>query len=208
MAGSFAACPGIIGLRESLLFGGYSFARVSAAFSTCAETVPTSESVHDARLGHSEQMGASRAHATPSSCSRTCLMAMITVALAWKWRRWAAATLACFYSMSRIGEFLCVKRHEVLTPRDLLHDESIIYIRFSAPKTRRLGAKVQYSTVVEPLVVSFLFKVWDELGPNDLLCTGSAGAYRSRCSFSKAANRPYFPADSWRFERGWCSIPS
>ena len=73
-----------------------------------------------------------------------------------------------------------VKRHEVLTPRDLLHDESIIYIRFSAPKTRRRGAKVQYSTVVEPLVVSFLCKVWDELGPNELLCTGSAGAYRSR----------------------------
>jgi hypothetical protein len=108
------------------------------------------------------------------------LMAMITVALAWKWRRWAAATLACFYSMSRIGEFLRVKRHEVLTPRDLLHDESIIYIRFSAPKTRRRGAKVQYSTVVEPMVVSFLCKVWDELGPNELLYTGSAGAYRSR----------------------------
>ena len=106
--------------------------------------------------------------------------AMAAIGLAWKWTRWTAAKLACFYSMARMGEFLRVKRKEVLTPRDLLHCENIIYIRFMTPKSRRRGAKVQYSTVVEPCVVDFLCKVWDELEPEELLYTGSQGAFRSR----------------------------
>lgn len=108
------------------------------------------------------------------------MLAMVSLALAWKWERWSAITLACFYSVSRVGELLKVKRREILTPRDLLHNEPVIYIRFLAPKSRRRGAKVQYSTIEEPAVVNFLCKVWDCLHPDDLLYSGSQGAYRSR----------------------------
>eukprot|EP00435_Cladocopium_sp_Y103_P020927 s3291_g5.t1 len=108
------------------------------------------------------------------------VLAMTSLALAWDWVRWSAVTLACFYSVSRVGELLRVKRREVLTPRDLLHSETVIYIRFVAPKSRRRGAKVQYSTVEEAAVVPFLCKVWDALQPDELLYAGSQGAYRSR----------------------------
>lgn len=108
------------------------------------------------------------------------MLAMVSLALAWKWERWSAITLACFYSVSRVGELLKVRRREILTPRDLLHNEPVIYIRFLAPKSRRRGAKVQYSAIEESAVVTFLCKVWDCLHPDDLLYSGSQGAYRSR----------------------------
>lgn len=108
------------------------------------------------------------------------MLAMVSLALAWKWERWSAITLACFYSVSRVGELLKVRRREILTPRDLLRNEPVIYIRFLAPKSRRRGAKVQYSTIEEGAAVAFLCKVWDCLHPDDLLYSGSQGAYRSR----------------------------
>lgn len=108
------------------------------------------------------------------------LAAMVALALSWKWPRWSAVTLACFYSVSRIGELLKVKRKHVLTPRDLLQTELVLYIRFEAPKTRRRGARIQYSTVKEPDVVRFLCAIWDSLSPNELLYPGSQSSYRGR----------------------------
>lgn len=108
------------------------------------------------------------------------LQAMTTLALAWKWDRWAAALLGCFYAICRIGEFLSARRKDVLTPHDLLCEDEVIYVRILLPKTRRRGASTQYATISEPSVVQFLVSVWQELQPNDLLYGGSPSAFRRR----------------------------
>eukprot|EP00438_Fugacium_kawagutii_P032685 Skav221346 [mRNA] locus=scaffold1845:125657:130120:- [translate_table: standard] len=108
------------------------------------------------------------------------LLAMASVALSWGWVRWTAVTLAGFFSVSRLGELLRVKRSEILTPSDLLQSEKIIYIRFSTPKTRRRGARIQYTTIEDAEVVRFLCKVWNGLEPTAFLYPASQSAYRSR----------------------------
>eukprot|EP00438_Fugacium_kawagutii_P031952 Skav201893 [mRNA] locus=scaffold550:821951:826546:+ [translate_table: standard] len=108
------------------------------------------------------------------------LLSMVTVALAWGWERWTAVTLASFYAVARLGEVLRVKRSEILTPSDLLQDGNIIYIRFALPKTRRRGARVQYSTVEDSRIVPFLCKIWNKLKPQEPLYPASQGAYRTR----------------------------
>ena len=108
------------------------------------------------------------------------LQAMTTLGIAWKWDRWAAALLGCFYAICRIGEFLSAQRKDILTPHDLLCEDDVIYVRILLPKTRRRGASTQYATISEPSVVRFLVSVWQELQPNDLLYGGSPSAFRRR----------------------------
>ena len=73
------------------------------------------------------------------------LRAMVGIALALRWRRWAATTLAVFYAVARPGELLHARRRSVLTPADLLEPEHPwIYVRVEKPKSRR--AAQEFST--------------------------------------------------------------
>lgn len=108
------------------------------------------------------------------------LHAMASIGIGWHWQRWTAVLLGCFYAVCRVGEFLAAKRQDILTPRDVLAEELVIYLRIALPKTRRRGASIQYATIDEPSIVPFLCSVWDELSPEDLLYGGSPGAFRSR----------------------------
>ena len=109
------------------------------------------------------------------------LQAMVGIALALRWRCWAAVTLATFYAIARPGELLHARRRNVLTPLDLLEPEhSWIYIKIDKPKSRRRGAKVQHIKLCEPAVVTFLERTWQALGPQELLYPGSPGVYRRR----------------------------
>lgn len=108
------------------------------------------------------------------------LRAMAACGLAWNWRRWTSVLLGCFYAVARIGEFLRAKRQDVLTPKDVLSDELVIYLKIPLAKTRRRGAAVQYATIDEKLVVPLLCDVWDQLELADPLYHGSPGAFRSR----------------------------
>eukprot|EP00438_Fugacium_kawagutii_P012357 Skav200003 [mRNA] locus=scaffold4475:38161:42612:+ [translate_table: standard] len=106
--------------------------------------------------------------------------AMASLAIAWGWYKWAALFLACFYTASRIGELLKVKRCNVLTPEDLLAEQKILYIKFEAPKSRKRGAKVQYTTLDEPGILDFVVRVWQVLPQNSQLYCGTPAAFRSR----------------------------
>ena len=108
------------------------------------------------------------------------LQAGISLALLWGWKRWAAVTMYCFYAISRVGEVLKAKRAEALTPRDILFEQNILFLKVLAPKSRNRGPRVQYSSTDNPAAVSFVSGVWDELMPDEALFPGSASSYRSR----------------------------
>lgn len=109
------------------------------------------------------------------------LRAMATLGISWNWLRWSAVLLGCFYSMTRIGEFLRAQRKDVLLPSDVLEDATaVIYIKISEPKTRRRGARIQYATIDDPAVVLFLAAVWKQLKPDALLFSGSPSTFRAR----------------------------
>ena len=96
------------------------------------------------------------------------------------WPRWACCLLASFYVILRIGEVLKSQRRHVLTPKDLLSSDPVIYFLVAEPKTRKRGAKVQYSTLSQPDCLGFLCLVWSGLKPDDFLYGGSPSALQSR----------------------------
>ena len=108
------------------------------------------------------------------------LHAMACLGLSWGWFRWTAILLAAFYLISRVGELLRAVRSDVLISADLLDDDEKIYIRISEPKTRKRGARTQHVTVDSELCLKFVAWVWGKLNRQDLLYSGSAGAFRSR----------------------------
>ena len=119
-------------------------------------------------------------------CHRTPLpevvfQAMVGVALLLRWRRWAAATVAAFYAVSRPGELLHARRRHAVTPRDLLDDtHPWVYIKIEKPKSRRRGAKIQHVKLNDPFAVRFLEKNWANLLPDELLYLGSPNMFRRR----------------------------
>ena len=118
-------------------------------------------------------------HRTP--LPEALLRAMVGVALALKWRRWAAVTLAAFYMIARPGEMLRAKRKHVLTPVDLLDDgHAWLYLRIEKPKSRRKATKVQHIKMNEPGVLGFIQALWQTLPQDELLYPGSPGVYRRR----------------------------
>ena len=106
--------------------------------------------------------------------------AMAAIAVSWRWTRWAAVLLGCFFSICRIGEFIKARRRDVLLPSDVLDDSLVVYVKISEPKTRRRGARSQYATIVDPLVVEFVSAVWSSLAADEFLFGSTAGAFRYR----------------------------
>ena len=108
------------------------------------------------------------------------IRAMATLAIAWGWPNFAATILLAFYGICRMGEVLKATRAELLTPLDLLEDESRLYLRIEAPKTRRRGARVQYTTVDEEVTVKLVQVLWQHLRPEQRLCGISPSSFRRR----------------------------
>lgn len=106
--------------------------------------------------------------------------AMVSLAWLWGWKRWAAVTLYTFSAISRVGEVLRARRMDALTPRDILFEQHVIYLKVNFPKTRHRGPRVQYSSAEWDTCVSLVSKVWDELMPDEFLFPGSQAAYRFR----------------------------
>lgn len=108
------------------------------------------------------------------------LQSMVALSIVWKWPLFAAASLLCFHGICRIGEVLRARRQDLLTPTDLLSDDPVIFLRIGAPKSRRRGPNVQYATVNDPEVVSFLMATWQGFDRGMLLYPSSAASYRRR----------------------------
>ena len=108
------------------------------------------------------------------------LQAGIALAILWGWKRWAAVTMYCFYAISRVGEVLKARRSEALTPKDILFEQNVLFLKVLAPKSRNRGARMQYSSTDVASAVAFVSSVWDELMPDEYLFPASASSYRSR----------------------------
>ena len=108
------------------------------------------------------------------------VLAMSSLALCWGWPYFAAAVLACFYGICRIGEVLRAERRDLLTPNDLMTEALVMYLKIKKPKSRNRGASVQYSTISDPQVVSFLGHVWQSLAKYSLLYPSSPSNFRRR----------------------------
>ena len=106
--------------------------------------------------------------------------AMAAVAIGWGWYRFAASLLFAFYSASRVGEVLRATRQALLTPADLLAEDSVVYLRIESPKSRGRGPKIQYVSCVKPEISGFVSWVWQDLSSDCKLFPLSAGAFRSR----------------------------
>ena len=108
------------------------------------------------------------------------LLAMMSIALAWKWYRFVCVSLLSFYGTLRVGEALKALRQDLLLPSDLLSEEPVLYLKISAPKTRRRGASVQYTTVREELAVELIVFFCEQLKGDQALYPYSASSYRRR----------------------------
>ena len=108
------------------------------------------------------------------------LQAAISLALLWGWRRWAAVTMFNFYAIARIGEVLRANRGDALTPRDILFEQMVVFLKVRAPKSKNRGPRTQYSAVELERCVEFVSSVWNELMPDEMLYPGSASSYRTR----------------------------
>ncbi len=108
------------------------------------------------------------------------LRAISCLAIAWGWPNFATAAMTAFYGICRMGEVLKADRHDLLTPTDLLVDDGVVYLQIRAPKTRNKSARIQYTTVTEPLAVKLIEIVWQGLHHEARLVPFSASAFRRR----------------------------
>ena len=109
------------------------------------------------------------------------LEAMCSLAIAWRWDRWAASTFLGFYGCCRIGEILNASRADLFTPEDLLRDDRRIALQLNEPKTRTRGARVQHTTVqFSHNLCYFICKTFRCLPRRSKLYFGSPAVHRRR----------------------------
>ena len=106
--------------------------------------------------------------------------AISALALMWRWPRFACSVLLCYYGIMRIGEVLGAKRRDLLTPKDLMSEDQVLYFKISYPKSRGRGPRVQYTTFTKSEYLPLLLRHWEDLGKDEPLYPLSASAFRRR----------------------------
>jgi hypothetical protein len=109
--------------------------------------------------------------------------AIVAVAIAWGWERFAAAVVCAYQGAARIGEILRLLRAHVLLPADTLLTPDVpkVFLTIAQPKSRyRGGAFVQHAVVDSVPEARFLERVLLPLQPSERLCHLSPGAFRTR----------------------------
>lgn len=108
--------------------------------------------------------------------------AMISVALMWRWFRWAAVTMIAFEGITRPGEVLSANRGDLLLPRDLLvEDPAVVFLQIRNPKGRRRGlGAVQHAKIIDGRLALFLGRIFGRRERTIPLFPGSFSSYRKR----------------------------
>ena len=108
--------------------------------------------------------------------------AMVSIALCWNWPRFAGAICISFFGITRPGEVLSAVRRDLVLATDLLvEDVQSIFLCIRNPKARRRGrGRVQHASISQPLIVSFITKVFEPLGYDQLLYPISPASFRRR----------------------------
>ena len=105
--------------------------------------------------------------------------AAITVALLWSWPVFVAALLLGFHGLLRPGEFLKLRRRDLILPSDLLTSTPIAYVRILGSKTRRFLQR-QHAKVSDALAVQFLEALFGSTPRSEFLFDCSPNVFRRR----------------------------
>ena len=105
--------------------------------------------------------------------------AAIAVALLWSWPLFAAGLLVGFNALLRPGEFLRLRRRDLILPQDLLSDLPLAYVRIFGAKTRRYMQR-QHAKISDSLSVRFLSASFGAFELDQPLFDCSPFVFRSR----------------------------
>lgn len=108
------------------------------------------------------------------------LIAVISVAWLWGWRREAAAFALCWGALLRVGELLASYRSDLITPEDVDFTINYILLKIKEPKTRYRAARHQ-SGRVEQADPCFVVSVgFQQLPKGEKLWNLSGSTLRTR----------------------------
>ncbi|CAE7640566.1 SUF4 [Symbiodinium sp. CCMP2592] len=105
--------------------------------------------------------------------------AAVALALLWSWPLFAAGLLLGFNGLLRPGEFLLLRRRDLILPQDLLTDLPLAYVRIVGGKTRRYMQR-QHAKISDAITVNFLSSLFGHLPPEEPLFNCSPFVFRSR----------------------------
>ena len=110
------------------------------------------------------------------------VMSVLSVAISWKWFRFAAVVGLSFFGLARPGEPLAALREHLVLPSDLLDPEVCrVYMKVSAPKGRRRGiGRVQHISVDFAEFIIFLENHLKQLAPGSRIYPGSFASFSRR----------------------------
>eukprot|EP00438_Fugacium_kawagutii_P022352 Skav233118 [mRNA] locus=scaffold1342:395006:405928:- [translate_table: standard] len=122
--------------------------------------------------------------------------AMISVALGWKWERFAGILAIGFLGIARPGEPLRATRSELILPRDMLEAGfNVAYLKILKPKSGLRGrGKTQHISIHDTRFVEFLDRIFGVQQPQSRLYDCSPSAFRRRWDAILAALQ--IPRDS------------
>ena len=108
--------------------------------------------------------------------------AMASIAIHWRWWRFAGCILGAFYGIMRPGEILRAYRSDLILPADLLNDPSgPAFIRIRQPKSRRRGGgRVQHASIHDVAIVGLLDALFGSPRQDEALYPISPGSFRRR----------------------------
>ena len=91
----------------------------------------------------------------------------------------AAGLLTGFNALLRPGEFLLLRRRDLILPRDLLSDLPLAYVRILGGKTRRFMQR-QHAKISDATTVRFLDNLFGDCPPATALFACSPNVFRRR----------------------------
>ena len=107
-------------------------------------------------------------HRTP--IPEAVVQALVVLAWAKGYRRWAGVTLLAFYGLARIGEVLKCERSHLLLPSDHLSELQVVFLKLEKAKSSsRGGALVQHLRVDDDLAVQLIAAVYSPFQIGDRL---------------------------------------
>ena len=106
--------------------------------------------------------------------------AAVSVALLWGWPFFTAALLVGFHGLLRPGEFLKLRRRDLILPCDLLTSTPIAKVRILGSKTKRFLQR-QHAKISDVLAVRFLEALYGSSRTEPLFKTSFAAVGTTCC---------------------------
>jgi len=114
--------------------------------------------------------------------SKRVMQAMVSIALLWKWYRFAGLLLCGFTCPFHPSELYAIKKIDLVLPSDQLEEGegAELYIRILEPKTRFRGPRRQHGAVDDPLVIAYMEALFGGASPEEPVFPPGKNAFRNR----------------------------